>query len=143
MRLWSLHPRFLDSRRLVALWREALLAKHVLKGKTDGYRNHPQLIRFRNSENPIAGINQYLKEIFIEADRRGFAFDDSKVSMNVNAEPMPVTDGQLDFEWNHLMKKLKKSDVNKYNQIKTKTRPAPHPLFYKIKGTIEDWEKGN
>ncbi len=51
MRLWSLHPVYLDSKGLVALWREALLAKAVLKGETMGYKNHPQLIRFRDSVN--------------------------------------------------------------------------------------------
>jgi hypothetical protein len=47
MRLWTIHPRYLDSQGLVALWREALLARAVLRGETRGYRHHPQLIRFR------------------------------------------------------------------------------------------------
>ena len=34
MRIWSLHPKYLDPKGLVALWRETLLAKHVLEGKT-------------------------------------------------------------------------------------------------------------
>ena len=29
MRIWSIHPRYLDARGLVALWREALLARAV------------------------------------------------------------------------------------------------------------------
>jgi hypothetical protein len=28
---------------LVAVWREGLLAQAVLQGKTNGYKNHPQL----------------------------------------------------------------------------------------------------
>lgn len=32
MRLWSLHPRYLDSKGLVALWCEALLAKLRKRG---------------------------------------------------------------------------------------------------------------
>ena len=36
MRLWSLHPRYLDAKGLVALWREGLLAQAVLKGQTKG-----------------------------------------------------------------------------------------------------------
>ncbi|WP_343214776.1 pyrimidine dimer DNA glycosylase/endonuclease V, partial [Dokdonella sp.] len=40
MRLWSLHPRYLDPQGLVALWREALLAKAVLRGETRGYTQH-------------------------------------------------------------------------------------------------------
>jgi hypothetical protein len=43
MRLWSLHPQYLDPQGLVALWREALLAQAVLRGKTRGYKHHPQL----------------------------------------------------------------------------------------------------
>jgi len=46
MRIWSLHPKYLDAKGLVALWRDALLARHVLQGKTTGYKNHPQLNRF-------------------------------------------------------------------------------------------------
>ena len=38
---------------LVALWREALLARAVLRGKTRGYRHHPQLHRFRASATPV------------------------------------------------------------------------------------------
>ena len=37
MRLWSLHPRCLDAKGLVALWREGLLAQEVLRGKTRDY----------------------------------------------------------------------------------------------------------
>jgi hypothetical protein len=33
MRIWSLHPKYLDSKGLVALWRESLLAKNVLRDK--------------------------------------------------------------------------------------------------------------
>lgn len=32
MRLWSLHPSYLDAVGLVALWREGLLARKVLQG---------------------------------------------------------------------------------------------------------------
>ena len=62
MRLWSIHFKYLDSKGLVALWREAFLAKKVLEGKTKGYKNHPQLERFRNSSNPISSINSYLEK---------------------------------------------------------------------------------
>lgn len=43
MRLWSLHPQYLDAKGLVALWREGLLAQAVLAGQTRGYKRHPQL----------------------------------------------------------------------------------------------------
>jgi Pyrimidine dimer DNA glycosylase len=47
MRIWSLHPQYLDRQGLTAAWREGLLAQKVLTGTTKGYRNHPQLRRFR------------------------------------------------------------------------------------------------
>lgn len=54
MRLWTIHPKYLDTRGLTALWREALLARKVLKGLTIGYRHHPQLERFRQQARPVA-----------------------------------------------------------------------------------------
>ena len=47
MRIWSVHPQYLDRQGLTAGWREGLLAQKVLTGTTKGYRNHPQLRRFR------------------------------------------------------------------------------------------------
>jgi len=51
MRIWSIHPKYLDAKGLVALWRETLLAKHVLEGKTKGYTNHPQQKKNFNSRS--------------------------------------------------------------------------------------------
>ena len=62
MRLWTLHPRYLDAAGLVALWREGLLARAVLRGKTRGYRHHPQLERFRCHASPRSAINRYLAD---------------------------------------------------------------------------------
>jgi len=73
MRIWSLHPKYLDTKGLVALWRETLLAQHVLEGKTKGYKNHPQLDRFKRSKKPIEVINQYLAGVYAEALTRSEA----------------------------------------------------------------------
>ena len=74
MRLWSLHPRYLDAKGLVALWREALLAQKVLQGNTKGYRNHPQLSRFKQQIDPLAAVAAYLCEVQREAARRGYHY---------------------------------------------------------------------
>src|SRR5215467_3185960 len=79
MRLWSIHPKYLDSKGLVALWRESLLAKNVLENKTKGYKNHPQLLRFKQARDPVNCINQYLFEIYNEAKRRNYSFDKKKI----------------------------------------------------------------
>lgn len=63
MRIWSLHPSLLDTKGLVALWRETLLAKHVLEGKTKGYTNNPQIKRFKAAANPVFAINYCLLEV--------------------------------------------------------------------------------
>jgi len=140
MRIWSLHPKYLDTKGLVALWRETLLAKHVLEGKTKGYKNHPQLERFKKSKKPIDAINQYLAEIYIEASQRKYNFDKEKINWNFKTQKLTVTEGQLDYEVKHLLNKLLKRDLKKYKELNTKKRLEVHPLFELIKGEIEKWE---
>lgn len=103
MRLWSLHPRYLDARGLVALWREALLARAILRGQTKGYRHHPQLERFRAHPSPRAAICAYLGAVHAEAVRRGYAFDRRKVGPVRTVPAMPVGRGQIAYEWQHLL----------------------------------------
>ena len=93
MRLWSLHPKYLDARGLVALWREGLLAQAVLRGKTRGYKHHPQLKRFRIHRRPIAAIRRYLHDVCDEADRRGYNFNRSKLGRKTIASKSRVTEG--------------------------------------------------
>jgi len=141
VRLWSLHPRYLDPQGLVALWRETLLAKAVLRGETKGYRHHPQLERFRAHPSPRSAINAYLVAIHDEAVRRGYDFDRSKIGPVRRVAPMPVTGGQLAFEWRHLMKKLAARNRPLYRQWAGTRRADCHPLFRRVHGAIEIWEK--
>lgn len=141
MRIWSLHPQYLDRMGLVALWRETLLAKHVLEGKTKGYKNHPQLIRFKSSKHPLAAINYYLKFVFLEAQQRNYNFDSSKFSEIEQIEKINVTTEQLDYEKHHLLNKLKVRDEIKYTEVSDILNLITHPLFNVIDGKVEDWEK--
>ena len=140
MRLWSLHPKYLDTKGLVALWRETLLAKHVLEGKTKGYKNHPQLNRFRKSKKPGEAINQYLGEIYVEASTRGYNFDKDKINWNFRRKKLTLTTKQLDYETIHLLTKLKKRDLKKYKELKLQKNITTHPIFKLIEGEIEEWE---
>ncbi|MBP1715471.1 MAG: hypothetical protein H6Q42_3674 [Deltaproteobacteria bacterium] len=140
MRLWTLHPKYLDPRGLVALWREALLAQAVLKGQTSGYKHHPQLIRFRNTSSPTESIASYLQEVFDESCRRGYCFDESKIASTGNAVAMTVTRGQLDYEVAHLKKKLQTRAPSWLVRIQTIKRPISHPLFRIVPGPVEEWE---
>lgn len=141
MRLWSLHPRYLDARGLVALWREALLAQAVLRGKTRGYRDHPQLQRFRTQASPAAAIAAYLRAVHEEARARGYSFDASRITPGGAAPPIAVTRGQLGFEWRHLMAKLEARAPERCKAMDAIDAVEPHPLFHMVPGGIAEWER--
>jgi Pyrimidine dimer DNA glycosylase len=142
MRLWTLHPRYLDAKGLVALWREGLLAKHVLAGKTRGYRHHPQLARFRAHPAPVSAINHYLAAIATEADERGYRFDRARIGPVRNPTLLSVNNGQLAFELAHLRAKLAARAPADLARLPSETAIRPHPLFVVQAGPIEPWEKG-
>lgn len=162
MRIWSLHPKYLDPQGLVALWRETLLAQAVLRGETKGYKNHPQLQRFKDldlnldsnldypqnihAKNAIA---KYLESVWIEATARGYSFDKNKIGI-IHITPLPitmtVTEGQIAYEWQHLLKKLQHRSPTMYQQWMPSHKapciiPEPHPLLTLVPGAVQAWEK--
>jgi pyrimidine dimer DNA glycosylase len=141
MRLWSLHPKYLDAQGLVALWREALLAREVLRGRTRGYRHHPQLQRFRSCAAPRSAINSYLALVHAEACRRGYDFDASKLGRAVTKVYIPVSDAQLQYEWRWLLTKLRRRSPALYRRHLKVVRPVEHPLFRQVSGPVADWER--
>lgn len=196
MRIWSLHPSHLDRMGLVACWRETLLAQAVLAGRTKGYRNHPQLDRFRAQPEPLDAVGAYLSAVADEARARGYRFDASRILRapgtatvaggrtaagtpadaaqgtaaramvtdpgesahapegDAGAAPatgrgashpnaagtIPVTLGQLDFEWAHLGRKLRERSPEQAARWEIET-PTAHPLFRVVPGDIESWER--
>jgi hypothetical protein len=141
MRLWTIHPRYLDVKGLSALWREALLAQKVLQKKTKGYRNHPQLNRFKSFARPEAAIASYLAAVLDEAKERGYNFDGRKIAKQRTRGFIKETKGQLSYEWQHLGRKLYKRDRKKMIKNKSVGFPECHPLFRIIPGDVRDWEK--
>jgi len=141
MRLWTLHPKYLDVRGLVALWREALLAQKVLRGATQGYKHHPQLHRFSGLAHPPAALAGYLAAVHEEAVRRGYQFDASKIGRRRFRGKLAETRGQLDYEWRHLKRKLRQRDPRWLRSLAAVKIPAPHPLFKIVPGPVRDWEK--
>lgn len=140
MRLWSIHPKYLDSKGLTAVWREGLLAKAVLEGKTKGYKSHPQLIRFLSKRDPLGMLNLYLYSIYKEAEARGYSFDANKIGKRCSGK-MLVSRGQLDYEFEHLKAKLAKRDKNKLAWLKGIAKAEPHPAFVVRPGPVEKWER--
>ncbi|HEX4984816.1 MAG TPA: pyrimidine dimer DNA glycosylase/endonuclease V [Burkholderiales bacterium] len=141
MRLWSLHPKYLDPQGLVALWREALLARAVLRGETRGYLRHPQLERFRAHAHPRLAINSYLASVYAEAVVRGYAFDESKLGPARDAQPIIVSSDQVVFEWQHLLRKLASRSPESFAQWDGVASPACHPLFRRRAGPVASWER--
>lgn len=141
MRLWTLHPKYLDAQGLVALWREGLLARAVLRGTTRGYRHHPQLDRFRATAAPLAALNVYLRAVASEAEKRGYAFDRRKIGPGRRVVTLSATRGQLAYEWRHLLRKLRARSPALYARWRKDARPEPHPLFEIVAGGVEAWER--
>lgn len=141
MRLWSLHPKYLDHQGLLAVWREGLLAQKVLQGKTKGYRNHPQLQRFKEQKDPLAAISAYLRGVHQESLVRGYRFDKNKIFSDKNTTRIKVTAGQISYEFGHLLKKLKQRNHQRYLSLRFEKNILIHPLFKKSVGPVEGWER--
>ena len=141
MRLWTLHPKYLDARGLVALWREGLLARAVLRGATQGYRHHPQLERFRAHASPRTAIDAFLHAIADEAQARGYAFNRRKLAPLRRRIRLRATRGQLEYEWRHLLKKLRKRSPTLHARWRREHAPAAHPIFRIVPGAVASWER--
>lgn len=151
MRLWSLHPRYLDRQGLTATWREALLAQAVLAGRTKGYTRHPQLRRFHPTPDPVATVGAYLELVADEASARGYHYDRSRI-VTRPVDPvewigrLEVSTGQLEHEWGHLVAKLTLRSPDWLASLKAAGAahqsdvPEPHPLFRVVDGRVADWE---
>jgi len=117
-----------------------LLAKHVLENKTKGYKNHPQLDRFKSSPNPIESINYYLYIVWKESHERKYNFDIKKLQNITSLHySIPVNSKQILFEKEHLEKKIK--DRSPDDLFRVSKNISVHPLFLKRTGPIETWEK--
>lgn len=141
MRLWSLHPKYLDAKGLMALWREALLAQAVLLGQTRGYKHHPQLERFSCHATPATAIAAYLAAVHAEATARGYLFNHSKIGAVHPVPALLVSTSQLQHEWEHLLTKLAARSPACYEQWREITHPICHPLFQLRDGGVEAWER--
>jgi hypothetical protein len=141
MRLWSIHPKYLDSRGLVALWREALLAQAALRGKTKGYTRHPQLERFKRHSAPLNAIAHYLEAVYGEAKARGYEFDRRRLGSPGARVVIAVSRGQLLYEWTHLLRKLRRRSPSLWRELASARRPQAHPLFRVCSGAVAPWER--
>ena len=113
----------------MALWRESLLAQKVLQGKTKGYRHHPQLDRFKNTENPVASIGMYLYHVYLESKERNYKFQFSKIITMGDVPRIRISAELLKSEFQHLLSKLQSRDNERYVQYILLDEIDPHPCF--------------
>lgn len=142
MRIWSIHPKYLDWMGLGAQWREGLLAQKVLLGETKGWKNHPQLTRFKVHSEPLNAVGYYLRIIYEEANRRGYNYNFSKIIRpEKSVEKIEITNGQIEYEYMILMERLEKRTPDKFKENQATFEVLPHPLFLIKEGLPERWEK--
>lgn len=151
MRLWTLSPAYLDTQGLLAAWREGLLALKVLKGMTRGYRNHPQLNRFREGPSPVPSLIAYLSALVREADRRGYRFDRGRIAANGATEKdfrekgilLPVPLGQIEYEAALLLSKVRERHPERAEALRAELEagPALNEAFRPIPGDRAEWER--
>lgn len=142
MRLWSLHPGYLDASGLTAQWREGLLAQAVLAGRTRGYTQHPQLTRWRATPDPLGALASFLDGIHAESLARDYRFDPTRIDA-VDRWPglVEVTAGQVAFEREHLLAKLRERSPEHAPVLQADADARVHPLFRVVPGPIADWER--
>jgi len=155
MRLWTIHPKYLDTKGLLAAWREGLLAQKVLAEGTRGYRNHPQLERFKASGKALESMTAYLIDLHVEASRRGYAFDVSKIGIKGGSggrragasaeggapDRIPVASGQIEYEFELLKTKLETRDRAKLAELLRVETIELNAAFGKIEGGVASWER--
>lgn len=159
MRLWTIHPSFLDQKGLCGLWRETLVGLKALeKGPGAPWYNHPQLARFKVYPNGLAMLAEYAEHVLDEGHKRGYNFNTALLEpylelyeMNFDGCIM-VTKGQFDYEVEHFIRKLASRDEMRYQLYMEKMGPrslyqpkievfVPNPVFRIVDGPIEVWEK--
>lgn len=146
VRMWSVHPRYLDRQGLTSGWREGLLAQAVLAGRTAGYTQHPQMNRFRATSDPLGAIGAYLAAMHADAVERGYRYDAALIEHPPTADEwwgaIEVTDDQVAWEWAHLLAKLqgRSPDVARRWAGLGAGQVALHPLFVRVPGPVADWE---
>jgi hypothetical protein len=148
MRLWSIHPKYLDQKGLITLWKDSLLAQSVLLGRTREYKNHPQLDRFRKSGDPLQMIREYLYHVHLEALQRGYDFSITHIyeshELVIKFEPFClIRIGQVQFEKEILDQEITKRRGIPRVILPVYDIPKLHPCF-ELNSMVylkEDWEK--
>ena len=140
MRLWSLHPRYLDPQGWSRCG-ETLLARKVLRGETRGYRHHPQLQRFREARDPQSAIDAYLPRS-TPRRRRAATRSTRTSSMPTRARKDPGrARATRRARMGHLIAQARVAQPGAHVRWRELQRPRTHPSFRVVAGGVADWER--
>jgi hypothetical protein len=155
MRIWTVHPMYLDKQGMATAWREGVLGISVF-GTSKMYSSHPQLKRFTSK----AQIAEYLLEILEESKNRDYTFNAGQVfdkllpedyaayhNSKLEFDPVVVSYGQLMYEFRHLQNILKERDIVQYRANEKQvcddmSEVVENPSFHIDSGTLSvaAWE---
>ena len=82
----------------------------------------------------------YMHTLVDEAERRGYSYNRSLIQLPQDSQILAETNGQLEYEWQWLAKKLKMRDPQRYVALKA-IKPSCNPVFKIVAGPIQPWEK--
>jgi hypothetical protein len=166
MRLWSLSFIYLDKVGLSRCFNEGKIGLRALleaqKGNITSYYRHSQLIRFKESPDPLQYLSNYLWFVYWELLNRSMVkngkFNKDILLPYQELPKLTVTKEQIEYEYKHLQRKLYKRCKPLYNKNKRlyqldldilDQRPSwegvtnirENKLFLIIPGKIESWER--
>jgi hypothetical protein len=113
----------------------------VLRRRTQGYRHHPQLQRFRAQPSPLGSRAYYRRGVHAAPTGRGYAFTAQKISPARGVGVIAVTRGQVMYERAHLLRKLETRDPERRRRLARVSRPQPNPTLRIAPGDVEPWER--
>ena len=82
-----------------------------------------------------------MRLVLIESEKRGYHFDKTKLPVQcIPVDFIMESQGQLDYEWQHLLKKLRVRNPDRFRSVSNVKSPDPNPIFRIVPGGISSWE---
>lgn len=151
MRLWSLHPQYLDDQTFYLTWKRGMIAVRALTGKLAPYEqrfaHHGQLERFKKYPDPTQAISDYMHALVDEAERRHYQFPRyfkrKSLPKPPNGTRIPVTAGQMECEiWLYARLISQRGGmIEQYEKFFAIENHLPHPIFELVRGPVAPWER--
>jgi len=133
VRLWTIHPRYLDDEALREAWRDGLNLRRALKIGSKAAEPCPDAAPWiAESRQPVRALDLYLHAIHGEARRRGRSFDASKLGPVDTKTKIPIPSSWVSADWRDLRAIVAKRSPGFFPRIESVQRPHCHPAFRRV-----------